>query len=48
MHIVSGLEKRSKIMSPEELELVAFHEAGHAICGWFLEHADPMLKARHP
>jgi AFG3 family protein len=31
-------------MTPEEKRTVAFHEAGHAIAGWFLEHADPLLK----
>merc|ERR1712025_454739 len=32
------------IMSDEERAIVAYHEAGHAIAGWFLEHADPLLK----
>jgi AFG3 family protein len=32
------------VLSPEEKKTVAYHEAGHAICGWFLEHADPLLK----
>ncbi|MBV9962271.1 MAG: AAA family ATPase, partial [Parafilimonas sp.] len=39
-----GLEKKNKIISPEEKEIIAYHEAGHAICGWFLEHAYPLLK----
>lgn len=42
--VVSGLEKKSKILSPDERRVVAYHEAGHAICGWYLEHADPLLK----
>lgn len=42
--VVAGLEKRSRILSPEEKRIVAFHEAGHAVAGWFLEHADPLLK----
>jgi len=42
--IIGGLEKNSNILTPEERKLVAYHEAGHAICGWFLEHADPLLK----
>jgi AFG3 family protein len=42
--VISGLEKKSKILSSEERKVVAYHEAGHAICGWFLEHADPLLK----
>jgi len=41
--IVGGLES-NKIMSKEERSIVAHHEAGHAIAGWFLEHADPLLK----
>ncbi|HRF27887.1 MAG TPA: AAA family ATPase, partial [Ferruginibacter sp.] len=39
-----GLEKKNKIISPEEKEIIAYHEAGHAICGWYLEHAYPLLK----
>ncbi len=42
--VIGGLEKRNKIISPEEKEIIAYHEAGHAICGWFLEHAYPLLK----
>jgi len=42
--IIGGLEKKSRILSREELTRVAYHEAGHAVCGWFLEHADPLLK----
>jgi len=41
--IIGGLES-TKIMSKEERNVVAHHEAGHAIAGWFLEHADPLLK----
>ena len=41
--IIGGLES-NKIMSEEERSIVAHHEAGHAIAGWFLEHADPLLK----
>ena len=41
---IGGLEKRNKLISPEEKEIVAFHEAGHAITGWFLEHANPLVK----
>jgi AFG3 family protein len=41
--IIGGLES-NKIMSFEERQIVAHHEAGHAIAGWFLEHADPLLK----
>ncbi|HEX9649485.1 MAG TPA: ATP-dependent zinc metalloprotease FtsH [Cyclobacteriaceae bacterium] len=42
--VIGGLEKKSKIISPEEKKIVAFHEAGHAVAGWFLEHADPLVK----
>jgi AFG3 family protein len=42
--VIGGLEKKTKIISPEEKKIVAFHEAGHAIAGWFLEHADPLVK----
>lgn len=42
--MIGGLEKKNKIISPEEKKIVAYHEAGHAICGWFLEHADPLVK----
>jgi AFG3 family protein len=41
--IIGGLES-NKIMSKEERSIVAYHEAGHAVAGWFLEHADPLLK----
>jgi cell division protease FtsH len=42
--VIGGLEKRNKIISPEEKRIVAYHESGHAIAGWFLEHADPLVK----
>ncbi|KAH6916848.1 peptidase family M41-domain-containing protein [Coprinopsis sp. MPI-PUGE-AT-0042] len=42
--VIVGLERKSRVLSPEEKKTVAYHEAGHAICGWFLEHADPLLK----
>lgn len=42
--VIGGLEKKNKIISPEEKEVIAFHEAGHAICGWYLEHANPLVK----
>ena len=42
--VIGGLEKKNKIILPEEKEIIAYHEAGHAICGWFLEHAYPLLK----
>ncbi len=42
--VIGGLEKRNKLISPEEKAIIAYHEAGHAICGWYLEHAYPLLK----
>lgn len=42
--VIGGLEKKNKIISPEEKKIVAYHEAGHAVAGWFLEHADPLVK----
>lgn len=42
--VIGGLEKKSKIISPEEKKIVAYHEAGHAVAGWYLEHADPLVK----
>ncbi len=42
--VIGGLEKKNKIISPEEKKIVAYHEAGHAVAGWFLEHTDPLVK----
>ena len=42
--VIAGLEKKNKIISPEERKIVAYHEAGHAITGWFLENTDPVVK----
>eukprot|EP01094_Clydonella_sp_ATCC50884_P005078 TRINITY_DN1405_c1_g1_i1.p1 TRINITY_DN1405_c1_g1~~TRINITY_DN1405_c1_g1_i1.p1 ORF type:complete len:906 (-),score=302.89 TRINITY_DN1405_c1_g1_i1:72-2789(-) len=42
--IIGGLEKKSRVLSKAEKTRVAYHEAGHAIAGWFFEHADPLLK----
>ena len=42
--VIGGLEKKNKIISPEEKKIVAYHEAGHAVAGWFLEHANPLVK----
>lgn len=38
------MEKKTHSMSPEERNIVAIHEAGHAVVGWMLEHTDPLLK----
>ncbi|CAK39542.1 hypothetical protein CBS63078_1912 [Aspergillus niger] len=42
--VIGGLEKKSLVLSPEEKRVVAYHEAGHAICGWYFRWADPLLK----
>ncbi|KAK7574468.1 hypothetical protein V9T40_011659 [Parthenolecanium corni] len=42
--VVAGMEKKTNVLQPEEKKTVAYHEAGHAVSGWFLEHADPLLK----
>ena len=42
--IVGGLEKKNKIISKEEKNTIAFHEAGHALVSWLLEHAAPLVK----
>ena len=42
--VIGGLEKKNKVISDHEKQIVAYHEAGHAISGWFLEHVDPLVK----
>lgn len=42
--VVAGLEKKNKLINADERKIVAYHEAGHAIVGWFLEHTDTVLK----
>ncbi|KAI1138818.1 ATP-dependent metallopeptidase Hfl [Hypoxylon sp. FL0543] len=42
--VIGGLERKSLVLNPQEKRTVAYHEAGHAICGWFLRYADPLLK----
>merc|ERR1712137_1335047 len=42
--VIGGLEKKKKVLSSEEKTTVAYHEAGHAVTAWFLEHASPLLK----
>lgn len=42
--VIGGLEKKSMVLSPEDKRTVAYHEAGHAICGWYFKYADPLLK----
>ena len=42
--VVAGLERKTRILQPEERRRVAYHEAGHAVAGWFLRFANPLLK----
>lgn len=42
--VIAGLEKKNKLINPRERKIVAYHESGHAIVGWYLEHTDPVLK----
>ncbi|MFT5891851.1 MAG: AFG3 family protein [Dokdonia sp.] len=42
--IVGGLEKKNKIITPDEKKAIAYHEAGHATVSWMLEHAAPLVK----
>ncbi|PWA41606.1 AFG3-like protein 2 [Artemisia annua] len=42
--IIGGLEKKNRVISTLERRTVAYHESGHAVAGWFLEHAEPLLK----
>lgn len=42
--IIGGLEKKNKVISPDEKKVVAYHEAGHASISWLLEHAHPLVK----
>ena len=42
--VIGGLEKKNKLISPEEKKIIAYHEAGHAVCGGYLEHASPLVK----
>ena len=43
----TGMEKKTGVLSPEERKVVAYHEAGHVLLGWLLEHTDPVLKVGH-
>lgn len=42
--VIAGMEKKTNVLAPDEKKTVAYHEAGHAVAGWFLEHSDPLLK----
>ena len=42
--IVSGIEKKSKIISQQEKNIIAYHEAGHAVVSWYLKEVDPLVK----
>uniref|UniRef100_A0A1L8D8U0 Putative atp-dependent metalloprotease ftsh n=1 Tax=Nyssomyia neivai TaxID=330878 RepID=A0A1L8D8U0_9DIPT len=42
--VIAGMEKKTNVLAPDEKKTVAYHEAGHAVAGWFLEYSDPLLK----
>ncbi|CAH1780509.1 unnamed protein product [Owenia fusiformis] len=42
--VIAGLEKKTQVLQKDEKRTVAYHEAGHAVSGWYLEYADPLLK----
>ncbi|MER3316724.1 MAG: ATP-dependent zinc metalloprotease FtsH [Allomuricauda sp.] len=42
--VIVGMERKSKIISPKEKEIVAYHEAGHAVASWHLKHVDSLVK----
>ena len=42
--VIAGVARKSRVLSPQELRVVAYHEAGHALVGWLLEHTDALLK----
>ncbi len=42
--VVGGLEKKNKLITPSEKKVIAYHEAGHAVVSWLLEHANPLMK----
>lgn len=42
--VIGGVEKKLKLLDPQEKRVVAYHEAGHAVCGWYLKYAHPLLK----
>ncbi len=44
MYFILGVAKKSRVLSPQEKKVVAYHEAGHALIGWLLQHTDALLK----
>jgi hypothetical protein len=44
--VIAGPEKKTGILNPEEKKIVAYHESGHAIVGWMLQHTDALLKVQ--
>ena len=42
--VIGGLEKKNSLIKKKKKEIISYHEAGHAVCGWFLEHASPLVK----
>ena len=46
--VIAGLERKTVVLQPEEKKIVAYHEAGHAIAGWFLKNTEPLVKVSEP
>jgi len=45
--LVSGVAKKSRVLSPQEKKVVAYHEAGHALVGWLLKHTETLMMVSH-
>jgi len=43
----AGVAKKSRVLSPQEKKVVAYHEAGHALVGWLLKHTDTLMMVSH-
>jgi len=43
-HHTIGLERKTMVIQPSEKKVIAYHEAGHAVTGWFLQYAEPLMK----
>jgi ATP-dependent Zn protease len=42
--VIAGAEKKTNVLGPNEKKIVAYHESGHALVGWMLQHTDALLK----
>ena len=43
-YTITGLERKTMVIQPSEKKVIAYHEAGHAVIGWFLQYAEPLMK----